>query len=238
MNNKLLYMLKTTDYLYKYTAIEYIPSSLAYGIYAGCVEDLNDPYEAKDINKPDLYRVCALSLSRNSNLMWAHYARSHKGCTLQIKRSEYDRLNSALKRVEYKNRYINRQNLVDESEIVDSLYSKDKKWKNEYEVRAVFCKSIYDPSIWYISKDGKVFLKATISTINFGCMADTHSQEYKDSVNAIYQYNQNANTNNKIKVQKMMMKNDEYRFIIDRSYLFESELKRLGIIKDLALAGK
>ena len=52
---------KPNDCIYKYTSIKYIDSTLKYGIYAGRIEDLNDPYESKDILNFDEYRICSLT---------------------------------------------------------------------------------------------------------------------------------------------------------------------------------
>lgn len=222
---------KHNDQLFKYTSIEYIPSLLENGIYASYLYDLNDPYEAKDISNQDLYRICSLSRSKNANLMWAHYANSHKGCCIYVKFPEYGSPDSVLKRVNYKNQYLNRKNLYSESEIVESLYCKDDKWKDELEVRAVFCKSSYDPNIWNVLDNGAVFLKLVIRGIAFGCMTDIESTEYKESLAAIYRYKTKMKDNGSIAVQKKIMKDNQYRFINDRNYSFDSELKRLGIVK-------
>lgn len=228
---------KPNDLLFKYTSVRYIQSSLENGIYAGKIEDLNDPYEAKDIRDCSTYRICALSRSLNSNLMWAHYANSHKGCKLQIKFNEYCSSNSPLKRVNYKSKHINRASLLTEEDIIDSLYCKDDKWKDELEVRAVFSKNQYDQTAWNILDDDSVFLKAKISTISYGCMVDTNSDDYRKSILAIYQYNLERPIKERIKVQKMAMKDKEYRFIVDSDYSFELELERLDIPRKLIIAG-
>ncbi len=226
---------KSNDRLYKYTSIEYIPSTIENGIYAGRIEDLNDPYESKDIIDCDTYRICALSRSQNANLMWSHYARSHKGCSLQIQYEEYGSIDSVLKRVNYKSKYINRRGLSSEKEIIESLYCKDDKWKDELEVRAVFCSRYYDSAAWNILQDGSVFLKVRISTINIGCMADLDSKDYYKSMLAIYQYNLKHSSKHRIKVQKMSMKDDKYRFVIDHNYSYNCELERLGISNKLII---
>lgn len=227
---------KSSDRLYKYTEVKYIKSSLDYGIYAGKIIDLNDPYEAKDIKDSSVYRICSLTRSQNANLMWAHYANSHKGCSLQIKWSNYGAKESLLKRVDYKNTYINRRELVSDEEIIESLYCKDDKWKDELEVRAVFSKYSSSLNDWNVSEEGLMFLKAQITAVNFGCMVDINSSEYRDAINCIYEHNKNRSPGSKIRVQKMTMKDDQYRFVVDKNYSFDSELERLGIIEKLTVA--
>ncbi len=227
--------ISSRDRLYKYTSIAYIPSSLENGIFAGKIENLNDPYEFKDIVNRDNYHICALSFSRDSNLMWAHYANSHKGCSIQICNGDYVSFNSILKKVKYQNYYINRSILSSEQDIVESLYYKEKKWKYEHEIRAVYNRLFFDPKLWKLVGD-EVFLNARIIKIKFGCMADVDSDEYFDALRAIYLYNRNHPFKEQIIVQKMKMKDDEYRFIIDQSYSFESELNRLGISDKSAIA--
>lgn len=69
--------------LYKYTSIEHSLDSLIYGIYAGCIKDFNDPYEAEGIVFPEDYRVCCTSLSNKPMFMWAYYG-NHRGCCIQF----------------------------------------------------------------------------------------------------------------------------------------------------------
>ena len=227
---------KPNDCICKYTSIKYIDSTLKYGIYAGRIEDLNDPYESKDILNFDEYRICSLTRTKNANLMWAHYANSHKGCSIQIKYDNYGTCNSDLKRVNYKNHYINRRNLISASEVIISLYCKDDKWKDELEVRAVFYKYRFDSEVWNVLPDNQVYFRARIRAINFGCMTDVDSEDYYKAVFAIYKYNQSVEEEDRIKIQKMMMKDNEYRFVVSKNYSFEKEVERLGIVERLVTA--
>lgn len=188
INNKTSLIRNTA--IYKYTSIEYIASTLENGIYAGLIVEMNDPFESKDIIKPELYRICSFTSSQNAKLMWSHYANSHKGCTIQIEYGKNVDICHILRRVKYEEKYINRSSMIYDNEIVDSLYRKDIKWKNELELRAVFSKESYDPSLWNLCKE-KVFLRAKIKAINYGCKTDVNSSEYINSIRAIFSYNQN-----------------------------------------------
>ena len=68
-------------------------------LYAAQFTELNDPmegvyrfsdsipYRTRDmvLEKKTEYRICALSKKKNSTLMWAHYADSHRGVVLGIR---------------------------------------------------------------------------------------------------------------------------------------------------------
>ena len=59
-------------------------------------------------------------------------------------------------------------------------------------------------------------------------MVDINSSEYRDAINCIYEHNKNRSPGSKIRVQKMTMKDDQYRFVVDKNYSFDSELESLS----------
>ena len=217
--------MSSKDRLYKYTKLEYVRSMLNNGIFASTIDKMNDPYEYKDIENPQNFRIISLTRSANAKLMWSHYADNHRGCSVQIELPEgYGSDDFILKRVTYSSKYSRKEAMTD-GEIVSNLYIKDKKWSNEIEVRAVYNDNNYDDTYWNFV-DGNVYFKARIKAINFGCMINTESDEYERLLMSIDTYN-NINKNNKIEVKKYKMDNNKFRFILDNEYKYEKELLRL-----------
>lgn len=214
-----------SDSLYKYTRLEFVNSTLNNGIFASKIDSLNDPYECENIfaeNDGD-YRVVCLSRSRNKKLMWSHYANGHRGCSIKIAIPEdYGKSDCPLKRVQYTGKYVPRNNL-DMREIVGSLYTKDKKWDYELEVRAVYSDLNKTDNCWKKYRNN-VFYKASILQIDFGCFShfDPH---YLDALIAIRDYN--ANHKKKINVRKYKMSDQRYEFVIDNDFDYVNEINNL-----------
>lgn len=214
-----------SDSLYKYTRLEFVNSSLNNGIFASKIDSLNDPYESNSICEEncDDYRVVCLSRSRNKKLMWSHYADGHRGCSIKIELPNNYGLNDCLlKRVQYTSKYISKDSL-DADEIVNSLYTKDKKWDYELEVRAVYSNASSKADCWKKYR-GNIFYKVTISQIDFGCFShfDAH---YLDALIAIRDYN--TNHQRKIKVRKYKMSHKKYEFVIDKDFNYIDEIAKL-----------
>ena len=214
-----------SDSLYKYTRLEFINSSLNNGIFASKIDSLNDPYESDSIfeGNCDDYRVVCLSRSRNKKLMWSHYANGHRGCSIKIALPDnYGIDDCLLKRVQYTSKYNPRRNL-DTKEIVDSLYTKDKKWDYELEVRAVYSSLSSRDDCWKKYRNN-IFYKVDITQIDFGCFShfDDH---YLDALIAIRDYN--VNHKKKIKIRKYKMSHEKYAFVIDHSFNYLTEIDEL-----------
>lgn len=217
--------MRRSDSLYKYTRLEFVNSSLNNGIFASKIDSLNDPYESCDISEGNSndYRVVCLSRSRNKKLMWSHYADGHRGCSIKIvPPKNYGQNDCLLKRVQYTSKYISRSS-IDANEIVGSLYTKDKKWNYELEVRAVYSKQLSKSDCWKKYRHN-IFYKVTISQIDFGCFShfDPH---YLDALIAIRDYN--TNHTKKIKVRKYKMSDKKYKFIIDHDFDYIAEIAKL-----------
>ncbi len=207
------------DSLYKYTRLEYVNSALNNGIFASSVNQLNDPYECKDIHTSKDYKVVCLSRSRNQKLMWSHYANGHRGCTLKIAvPKDYQKKSCPLKRVQYSSKLITRSDLAGQ-ELIDALFVKDKKWERELEVRAVYdgtCNTEY----WKKYRN-QIFLKVDIVQVDLGCFSrfDAH---YLDALIAIRDYN--VHHKKKIKVRKYRMSEQRYEFVLDQSFDYIKEI--------------
>ena len=204
-----------SDSLYKYTRLEFVKSALNNGIYASRIDSLNDPYESNGIliNNGNDYRIVCLSRSRNKKLMWSHYADGHRGCSIKIAVPKgYGSNDCPLRRVQYTSKYTSRDNL-DTNGIVNSLYTKDKKWDYELEVRAVYSNINKDNPCWKQYK-GDVFFIASILQVDFGCFSHFDSH-YLEALMAIRDYN--SNQKKKIKVRKYTMSLSKYEFIIENT---------------------
>lgn len=212
-----------SDSLYKYTRLNYVNSTLNNGIYASSIDVLNDPYESKDILKSGDFRVVCLSRSRNKKLMWSHYADGHRGCSIKIELpADYGKDTCLLKRVKYSSTLCSKLGFSDK-EYATSLYTKDKKWDYELEVRAVYYDDIKLLPCWKKYR-GNIFYKVTITQIDFGCLSDL-DPNYLDALVAIRDYN--TNHKKKIKVRKYKMSDKKYEFVIDKSFNYENEIKRI-----------
>ena len=211
------------DSLYKYTRLEFINSTINNGIYASSLFYLNDPYEYDGVDFAKDLKVACLSRSRNQKLMWSHYADGHRGCSIKIAiPKNYGNENCPLKRVTYTSKLQLRKGLEDK-ELVESLYIKDKKWSKELEVRAVYPDLNKDEKYWKRYRD-KIFYKAEIKQIDFGCSShlDNH---YLDALTSIRDYN--SNHKKKIKVRKYKMSSSNYKFVIDKSFDYIDEINKL-----------
>jgi hypothetical protein len=215
-----------SDSLYKYTRLEFVNSVLNNGIYASNLSALNDPYEGYMIGEAGTsndYKVVCLSRSRNQKLMWSHYADGHKGCTIKITLPKaYGTEDCPLKRVKYSSKLLSKQGLS-EKEMADSLYTKDKKWSKELEVRAVNYSGNQSLDCWKKTRAG-VFYKVNIVQVDLGCLAHL-DKHYLDALIAIRDYN--ANHKKKIKVRKYKMSDEMYQIVLDNEFDFSNELKKL-----------
>lgn len=218
--------------IYKYTNLKNInnfKSILDHGVYACPCELLNDPFEWERIDEhgKGRYRIACFSFSRNSKLMWGHYADGHRGCMIHfVLPDDYDSSftsSNLLRKVNYENK-IGYDKISSDYE---RLYHKDKKWQYENEIRAVFDLEEHDSNQWEIIHN-LVFYKIKVQSIFFGC--ETFKEEnYKQVLKVIYDYNQNHSR--KIKVGKFKIKeSSKYAFEQDNEFSFEDELRRYKII--------
>lgn len=119
--------------LYKYTSLEYINSCIENGIYASRLENINDPFEVKDIRYKEQFRVVCLTTSYKQMLMWAYYG-NHRGCCI-----EYDVSNlKGIRPINYIKTFQSHNEMSNE-ELIESLYNKGFEWKHENEYRLVYC---------------------------------------------------------------------------------------------------
>lgn len=215
--------MKKTDSLYKYTKLTFVNSTLNNGIFASSIDALNDPYECNEINEHNGFKVVCLSRSRNKKLMWSHYADGHRGCSIKISVPQnYGTNQCPLKRVEYSGTIVNRSNL-NENDLAETLYIKDKKWDYELEVRAVYCNKNRKLDCWKHYR-GNIFYKVNITQIDFGCFSHFDDQ-YLDALIAIRDYN--SNHKKKIKVRKYKMSDKRYEFVIDKSFDYIKEIAKI-----------
>ena len=160
--------------------------------------------------------------------MWSHYANGHRGCSIKISLpDDYGSNECVLRRVNYTSKLIDRQLLKDD-ELAESLYIKDKKWDYELEVRAVYYKGNSHLPCWKKYRNN-VFLKATITQIDFGCFSH-YDPHYLDALIAIRDYN--ANHKDQIEVRKYKMSDQKYEFVIDKEFKYMDEIARIIINDD------
>lgn len=211
------------DSLYKYTKLTFVNSSLNNGIFASSIDNLNDPYECDRIENPNNYKVVCLSRSRNKKLMWSHYADGHRGCAIKISvPDEYGNENFPLKRVHYTGYYTPRSNLSP-NDVIKRLYTKDKKWDYELEVRAVYYNDSKNSTYWKKYRNN-IFFKVNITQIDFGCFSH-YDPQYLDALIAIRDYN--TNHKKEIKVRKYMMSDKKYEFVINNNFDYIKEIAEI-----------
>lgn len=218
--------------IYKYTNIkdiEKFKSILEHGVYACPTELLNDPFEWERMEEEGRgrYRIACLTFSRNSKLMWGHYADGHRGCMIHfVLPDDYDSSftsSNLLRKVNYENK-IGYDKITSNYE---RLYHKDKKWQYEKEIRAVFDREDHDSNQWEIMDD-LVFYKIKVQSIFLGCET-SKEDNYERLLKEIHEYNQNHSR--KIKVGKFKIKeSSKYAFEQDNEFSFEDELRRYKII--------
>ena len=208
------------DSLYKYTRLEFLNSVLHNGIFASSLAHLNDPYEC--INTDKTFKVVCLSRSRNKKLMWSHYANGHRGCSVKISLPDnYGEPTCDLRKVVYSSKLVDKH-AMNEAEIIESLFVKDKKWDYELEVRAVYNPS--NPNINWKTKRGNTFYQAQILQVDFGCFSE-YDPHYLDALIALRDYN--SNHKKKIKVRKYKMSDRRFEFILDDKFNYEAEIARI-----------
>ncbi|MGZ6470395.1 MAG: DUF2971 domain-containing protein [Bdellovibrio sp.] len=86
------------------------------------------------------YGICCFSKSNENILMWAHYARSHKGFCLEIDRSKLETQGSGDGLFFLDVKYIDRvpeQSIFSDEPLEDLLKYKSTYWEYEKEVRAI-----------------------------------------------------------------------------------------------------
>ena len=206
--------------IFKYTKLSNLISTLENGIFASDPSTLNDPYETYGIDTSGL-RICCLSKSQNAKLMWSHYADGHRGCSIGIEvPNNFDELNGLLHFVKYTNyAECNRQ-----TDRIERLFCKDKKWNYEKEVRAIYDSNNYDSNDWK-RKSGKVFLKVSIKRVAFGSSVDLTSSDFITSLLWIKRFNDNQkHSKDRIEVIKYIACDDGFRFKKDLSFNYEEIL--------------
>jgi len=151
--------------LYKYRALEpweYLLDVLVNDrLYAATFETLNDPMEgmftySKDevsrrfiremVEKQSQLRICSLSSTHNSTMMWSYYAEAHKGVILGVEIDENHKNVIEVARVRYAKNisfkaYGGSDPEIDARKILSKKLS---AWKHEREFR-VFSRSQYVP---------------------------------------------------------------------------------------------
>lgn len=202
--------------LYKYVSMNnYFSDLLEYGIYAAKLSELNDPYEMIDINETENYRIVSLSKSWNKKILWAYYTGGH-GCCVELKIDVPNDNSLLLKKVAYDKLSVF-QEVRRKQGITESLFHKDKKFFEENETRVIFDCSNPNQRYWTILDDGRVFLKAKISTVFFSPSAQFALSQYNKIIKLIKEYNKRIeNHNDKIVIKKMRVHDQKYLFVIDR----------------------
>ena len=201
--------------LYKYIKLENLISTIKNGVYAAKPSELNDPFEWSDLSKDQIkqYRICCLTGSYNQKLMWSHYANGHRGCIVSVELpKELETGDSVIRKVNY----TSRKEVEKIKKPIERLYQKDKKWSNEKEWRAVYDSKCFDSEIWQ-EKDDKVFLKAKVKKVWFGCAVDQESVEYLKVIKMIQDFNIQKKKADKIEINSYKIAEGEtYRFVINK----------------------
>ena len=201
--------------LYKYTTSEYIRSCIENGVYASKLDNINDPYEARDVRYQDQYRVVCLTSSSTQMLMWAYYG-NHKGCCI-----EYDVTDiGSIRKVEYVKEFISREDMTTD-EVIETLYCKGHEWRHENEHRLVYHTGTANESLWKHDGDN-VFLIAPVKSITFGIAVDL-DYKYIEALEYLKEYNRVHKPI--IEVSKCRLMSNKYQLKADKQFNLDDEIK-------------
>lgn len=204
--------------LYKFTSMEFIPSCIENGVFASNLNDINDPYEGKGIEYPDLFRVVCMTDKDLKMLMWAYYG-NHRGCCVEFEVPE----EYGIRKVTYDAPFQSHEDMnVDE--IIESLYKKGPEWKPEEEYRLVYYRRRANPSMWRVDGN-KVYLNANVKSVLFGLLADVKKEEYLRQLLYLQQYN--SIHDEKISVSKCRLQNNRYRLSRIQQFDLDEEIRRI-----------
>lgn len=222
-------MRKRRSSIYKYMKLEnaeHLKNMYTKGVYAGCVDMLNDPFEVEGLSNKN-YRIACLSYSKNAKLMWGHYADGHRGCMIRYELPSYYESgadsNGLLRDVKYESR----KEYETISSEFEKLYHKDKKWSSEKEIRAVYNPDDYDEDRWCVDEDNEVYLKLKVKAVSFGCMCSVDI--YKEALSELKIYNDNQSVKkDKIIVERYKIREgNTYAFIRDNGFDYIREIENL-----------
>lgn len=177
--------------LYKYRGIKefkfFADIILKNRLYAAKYNELNDPMEGlylyskesttfnQDVarrlkGEKDIYRVCSLSENDSNDLMWSHYADSHKGVAIGVAINTTKYLT---KNIQYNGLFNLDSSNIGETTAVDILIHKHEVWEYEKEVRV-------------FSTDGTNFVNVDIKTVTAGFkMSNQDYSLVRDLINKV-----------------------------------------------------
>ena len=205
----------------KYTKLEYIASSVERGVYASPLESLNDPYETIGIRYVQDYRVCCMTKSPFKMLLWSHYS-THYGCRIDFTFSPA--VEKLVKEVIYSKEIMDRFN-IEVAKIPEFLCHKGSEWDYEKELRAVWSRN-GNQDAWN-TVDGKIYLKAKVTKVTFGLLADKRKKDYLTALKYLKNANNKRNEEEKIAVCKCKLREDRYALVEDKQYDYIRELENL-----------
>lgn len=198
--------------LYKYTNIDYAIKALEYGIYAGRLNQLNDPYEGEGILYPESYRICSLTSSSKAMLMWAYYG-YHRECCIG-----YHIADEHVRKVIYTSDYYDHIDMTNE-ELIENLYCKAKEWSHENEYRIICHTSQYDPSLWFNNEENYYF-KARPFEITFGLNTNFKEERVQKLLNYLLVYE------DQLKVNKCRLSHKKYEIVYHKQFDFKKEITK------------
>lgn len=135
------------------------------------------------------YTTC-MSNELNNFLLWSHYADSHKGVVIGLKRDKQPFSDNPPQNVIYKNSRFaldaDRVLMCDvENDIRDIILRKSKKWQYENECRFIFdTENNRDKIIWYDNYDNPIIQldENSIGGVYFGCRVNNESIQQIKSI--------------------------------------------------------
>ena len=206
---------------YKYMDIKNAVSALKNGIYAGKLNEFNDPYEYEGIKYVDDYRVCCGTRSAMKMLMWAHYV-SHQGCCVEY---EVPKDCELIKNVEYVEDYYERREM-NRDELFENLYVKAKEWKYENEIRIVCDTMHLNDALWTVIDEKYFFKKASVKAVCLGLNTDLNSSDVQNLFLFIDGYNSSMPEGDRlIKVQKCILSHRNYSITLDKQFDYRRAMK-------------
>lgn len=207
---------KETKKVYKYTSTDYIIDAIENGIYAGKIEDFNDPYEYEGIEYKDHFRVCCLTTSPKKMLMWAYYG-NHRECCIEFEIPEEKKI---VRSVNYVKDYYEKRDM-NEDQIFENLYTKAYEWKEENEIRIVYHKNHTDESLWNVKGEIPYF-KAKATKVVFGLQCNLDSESVQDFFHYIEVDKERCKD---LKISKCMLDDKKYQLKEDPQFDYREHIR-------------
>lgn len=220
--NNLVSINNLTIFKYKSFNINILDSLTNNYLYFSSLNELNDPLDIPllEMSKLDIYKnleiniddikIFCTSFNNNNTLMWSHYTDSHKGICIGYKFTSLPQ-NIGWNLIEYVNHNLNFERMSKDKGLIHAgIYSKQKHWEHEKEIRF----------IRYKESDKKVYYKYPIEPNEKNC----YIEGFIDQIIVGYKF---SNDNFKILIPILNKLNkDRSKTGLDKIKLYTSKIEQ------------